>query len=223
MMIRAPLFTLSTCIDVMLVYEKIQIYTKEKNFFTKKSANVIALVLFIYSIMLNVPVSISRDTRVIELEAISNVTIELKAYKVRSFQNYQNIFLASVFLFNFFRDVGQIILIIGINIRLIMVISKYNKKISSIISNEKQTLIKKRLKNDCKNVFIKSTYSGLLNFLIYCYSINNLYGKNYLFNIVVYTLCGLLSSIRSSINFLVMLKYNKIFRENFSSYFKKAN
>ena len=46
-MFRAPFYTLSTCIDIMLVYEKIQIYTKANNIFTKKSANFISLLFFL--------------------------------------------------------------------------------------------------------------------------------------------------------------------------------
>ena len=57
MMIRAPFYTLSTCIDIMLVYEKIQIYTKANNILTKKSANLISLLFFLIIQKKNFPIT----------------------------------------------------------------------------------------------------------------------------------------------------------------------
>lgn len=219
--LRAPLHTYSSCVDIILVYEKIQFYTKDKNFITKRSAYSLSLLLALYSIVLNISPYVSRDIQVIRLQTVTNETLELKSYKVRSFENYQTIFLVSLFLSGFIRDVGHLFVLIGISIRLIVVINKYNNRLSTVISKKKQKLMKNNFMNDCKNVLFKSTFSCLYNFINYYYNIDHLYGTSYLMNMSIYYILGILGCIRSSMNFLIMLKYNTIFRTNFLSHFTK--
>ena len=217
-MINPILYTFSNCMDSVLVYEKIQIYKKSKNFFTEKSVNFVSVSLLLYSILLNIPVHISRDIRNIELKTTANETLILKTYSVRTFESYQMFFYVTVITCNFIRDIGSVLFLIILNIKLILVIKIFNKSVFNIISNQKKKKYHKNFTNDCKNILIKSTNACLLNLVCFYYKLDVMYGIHD--TLLIYYISVFAGGMKSSLNLLIMLRYNKIFRQNFLRIFR---
>ena len=218
-MVWAIFYTMSTCFDILLVYEKIQIYKRNTTFITKRSAILISSYIFLYSVILNGPINMTRDVMKKEFNT-SDESFSIYSYGKRSLpKNLDSILLGITIIFNIMREFGHLIMIIAINITLIIVIKSHNKKKIKINTHNKE-LVRQNYLNDCKIVSIKSTYNGLLICSVFFFNVDKLLGYDYLRSILFQYVTSIVHSLRSTINLLLLLKYNKKFRQNFFSNFR---
>lgn len=120
--IWAIIYTFGTFMDTFIVYERIQLYNPKWKFLSKTSAGKISLFVFLFSLVLNVPVNLSRNVIQNEFFTSTNKSVLAYSYALREFEQNNNLFTLSIIVSNFFRD-GSGSMIIGITINIILIVT----------------------------------------------------------------------------------------------------
>ena len=109
------LYTFSGILDIFIVYERIQIYLPYLKFLRNKTAGIISLGVLLYSFAINIPVGMARTTYHNRISIESEEPIDIYSYGLRIFK-YNDIFLLSVFISNFIRDIISFLIEVILNI-----------------------------------------------------------------------------------------------------------
>lgn len=120
------LYTFSGILDIFIVYERIQIYLVHSKFLRNKSAEFLSFCVLLYSVLINVPVGIARKSNhdIIVVEAMEPINV----YSFGLWKIYQNeIFLLSVLLSNFVRDIFSFVTEIILNAVLMVTMNRHYK------------------------------------------------------------------------------------------------
>ena len=165
--VLAFLYTFSGIIDIFIVYERIQIYVSSVKFLRNKTAGMISFGVLIYSVLINVPISLSRMVYHERISINSNEPINLYLYGVREF-HYQKIFLISIFICNFTRDLISFIMEIVMNVILIITMIRYYKrKTSNNVQNPNTFAFKRTDVNNSKIALFMNFLSALSHISIF--------------------------------------------------------
>ena len=206
--------TFSGMLDIFIVYERIQIYLRDLKFLRNKSAAIISFCVLLYSIVLNIPIGIAREICDVNISIESNVNITIYCYKLREF-HYNNIYLISIFVFNFMRDIMNFIIEIILNIVLMLTMRRYyNNRMALNISNMNLFEFRRTDTNNAKIAlflnfisafFHMTSFSTVILIKYFSFSYFHIFSK---IIILAYT-------SRHSMNIFLFLKLNKKFRRNF--------
>ena len=219
--IWAILYTYAGILDIFIVYERILLYKPSVNFMRKQTARNISFYVFIFSIIINIPVIYSRQTKEYLL-LLDDKEITVYRHGTRDL-NENIIILVVTYLANFFRDITTCIIEITINIYLILAMFDYYRNKQSVLNRANNT---DQITANNIIVFRKSDInnSRIAMFICFCSSLSHILVFSILiififadFKVyIIYAYCiGLFFVIRHSLNFLIFLKLNKKFRRNF--------
>ena len=210
----AFLYTISGILDLFIVYERIQIYLQDLKFLRNKSASVISLGVLLYSLVINIPVGIARKTYHNRISTDPEESIDLYSYGLRQFK-YNDIFLTSIFIVNFIRDIVNFIAEVILNIILIVTMTRYYKKRIVINVQNPNTFVFRRTDiNNSKIALFMNFISSIFHIITFSLVILLRCVSFDVYKIVT-QIVGLMFTLRHSINFFLFLKLNKKFRRNF--------
>lgn len=205
----------NTCtgiLDIFLVYEQIQVYKPNLTFLAKRSACKIYICIFIYSVLINLFLNISRKNHE-EILILESGSIKVYYYGFGKIGQYQFDILKIFSLF--VRDVFFLIIEIIISIILIRTVIQYHK--TGILTRNVRTRI-----NNSKIAFfmnfISSTFRLYTFFLVVLIQLH-FYDAYYIFSRIY----KLLLCLKNGSNFFLLLKLNRKFRENFLLLVSKLN
>ena len=188
----------------------------------KQTARKISFYVFIVSIIINIPVIYSRQTKEYLLLFDDK---EMKVYRHGTRDLNENIIiLVVIYLANFVRDIITCIIEITINICLILAMFDYYKNKDSVLNHANNTdqitanniiIFRKSDINNSRIAMFICFCSSLSHILVFSILIIFIFADFKVYIIYVYCI-GLFFVIRHSLNIFIFLKLNKKFRRNFS-------
>ncbi len=152
--------------DILTVYERIQVYRNDSYFFKNTSVNILSLFLFILSILLNIPVNISREYQETIVQLNKNETLKVYFYSIRKFE-YDEIFKSIILISNFVRDFVTLTLTIVTNFILVVTVIIYYKKNNNLGLSLKKSSHWKKTLDYCKLAFLLCLISSITNVTSY--------------------------------------------------------
>lgn len=208
------LYTFNGVLDIFLVYERIQIYLPNLKFLRSKSAGTISFAVLLYSLVINIPVNLSRTVHQQRITIESNEPITVYYYGLRTF-NYNKIFLLSILICNFTRDILSFIIEMILNVVLIVTITRFYKSRMTINVNTPSTFAFRRTDiNNSKIALFMNFLSAFFHVTTFSLVILIEYVSFDVYNYVS-KIFIIIFSFRQSLNFFLFLKLNKKFRRNF--------
>lgn len=214
-------YTFSGLLDLMIVYQQILLYLPTLNFLRQKSVSCISLTLLAYTFMINVPIYLSRDHAMYELNFNGNQTVAIYSRRFKEYQ-YQNVFRVATYISLGLRDILQLLLNIYFNVALTVTLIRFLKRKTSMLGQQQSRASSKTNWDNTKIAAISCVFSSILHLIaslpILTYSMN----LSREFNARVVLLLGLLNILKHSSNFFVLLKLNKKFRDAFMMKKKKT-
>ena len=209
-------YTFSSLLDLLLVYERILIYLPSLKFLKKTSATSIFFGILVYTVVINVPIFMSREYGEFQVNFNESTSIGVYFFDFKEYQ-YQNIFLAIFYTFLSLRDILQLILDICFNTILIVLALKYYKTRKSLNKEQHQS----NVLNNTKIAFIICLFSAIVQLS----AIIPLLAASLKASHEVYSksaqLSGLLNGLKHTSNFFFLFTLNSKFRN--ALMFKKEN
>ena len=209
-------YTFSSLLDLLIVYERILIYLPSLKFLRNKSATSIFFGILVYTVVLNVPIFMSREYGEFQVNFNESTSVGVYFVDFKEYQ-YQNVFLAILYTFLSLRDILQLILDICFNITLIVLALKYYKTRKSLNKEQHQS----SALNNTKIAFIICLFSAIVQLSaiipLLAASLNaspEVYSKSA-------QLLGLLNGLKHTSNFFFLFGLNSKFRN--ALMFKKEN
>lgn len=218
--IRSIVYSFGCCLDIFIIYERIQLYAPNYTFLIKKSARRITLFIIIYCIFLNIPANFSHEIVSIEISLESD-NIQIYSYAVSEYMA-NKVFGIVLLVTYFVRDALTFIIMIVLIIVLIYSIKKYYiQRLSlNVVNRNTNIIFKKSALNNCKIAVIMCFLIGSLH----AFSVYNLIKRHYFSastkDVALYSL---FFALKNSVNIFIFIKFNKIFRRNFQMMLPKTN
>lgn len=212
-------YTFEGFLSILMVYERILLLNLDLNFMRKTSVLLTSFCVFVFSLIINIPITFARFVKTKNVFVNSNENTQL--YSLGQFEYGDNrIFILSIYLSIFIRDVIAAIIEITINVILIFSLSNYHKRrynLRNTIPNRDRTrfiyLSRSEQKNTLINVLLcsMSSISHILTFLVF-FSLEHNFIKLYR---NIRPISGIFHSFKNCINLIIFVTLNKQFRKNF--------
>lgn len=218
-------YTCSGLINICIVIQRIQLISLKSNFLRNTPLWFCLLMILIYSTIINIPVSFSREVTNLKL-AIDNQQDNVTELFLLEASGDNKIFLYIIYGCNFVRDVLTPLVTLFTNIYLIILIKiflarkmrfRMNVPTTSRFFNNNVSL--REIRNSVFSLTI-CFFSIINNLFVYSLSfamLNNFY--TYYYYAIMFV--GCVHNFIHSLNFFILLVLNKQFRTQFSKYFIK--
>ena len=212
-------YTFEGLLDIVMVYERILLLNLDIQFLRKTSILLTSFCIFIFSIVVNIPINVSRV--VIKKNILTNTGESMELYSIGQYEyGYSRLLILSIYFTSFIRDVLAAVSEIIINIFLVYNLSNYFKRrynLTSINVNGDRNRFIYLSKSEQKNTIINcllcclSTINHILTFLVF-FLLEN--GMISLYR-YIRPINGLVHGTKNYICLFIFVTLNKQFRKNF--------
>ena len=208
-------YTFSSILDLQIVYERILLYLPSLRFLRLRSVSSISFGMLAYTILLNIPLILTRDYEQHEFNFNGNTTVYVYFGKFKEY-TYQEVFLSVFYVTIFLRDIVQLALDILFNTTLIIVVIRYYRK-RTLLSKELQVsnVANKINLNKTKIAFIICLLSTILQLTTALPILLSSLNLSRFFYVRLTQVVGLLGSLKHASNFFFLLKLNEKFADIF--------
>ena len=220
-------YSFSGAINIFIILERIQLINFKFNFLRNIPPWFCSILVFIYSVIINIPVSISREVFSQKLSIENDKTNITELFILKASGNVGNgeILQYIIYSCNFIRDIVTSVVTIFINIYLIVLIKLFMMKkmrfrrrnLPSNGCSLNMNLSVKEIKN--KVIALVICFLSIFNSL-FIYSLTVAFFNNW-YNYIYYALIlvGCVHNFTHSLNFFILFFFNQLFRNEFSKYF----
>lgn len=221
--IHSICFTFGGFLDILIIFERLQLFIKRPKLFAKLSAQMWSLIGLILSMIFIGPLLLSKWP-IKTLARVGNSSEVIELYKTEFNDFDANFFYIVAYYFSLFcRDVAPLTFEISLNLFLYIQLKNYLKKKAKLLAknrNINQAIIKNFRKCDENNtrLAIILCFLSAITHILSIMDFISIQWLDYVYSLFTTSTFDLVVALKHTINIFIFYKFNKVFK----LYFRKT-